>query len=164
MLPENSGSRDPFTREQIASSLAVADAEWRGMILLGACHGLRLMDAARLTWANVDTQRRTLCFFPQKDRKNFSRKALEIPMHADVEDYLLSLPIRGNKSDSPIFPTLSKKKGVGANGLSNTFTNLMDKAGIKREPEFQNVQGKGRQVFSLSYHSFRKPTARSPRR
>ena len=155
MLPENSASRDTFTREQVADLLAVADVEWRGMILLGACHGLRLMDAARLTWANVDMERFSLRFFPQKDRKNASRKALEIPMHTDVEDYLLSLPIHSNKPDAPIFPTLSKKKGVGANGLSNTFTNLMYKVGIKREPEIQNVHGKGRQVFSLSFHSFR---------
>lgn len=155
MLPENSASRDTFTREQVAALLAVADVEWRGMILLGACHGLRLMDAAKLTWANVDTERRALCFFPQKDRKKASRKALEIPIHADVEDYLLSLPIHSKKSDAPIFPTLSKKTGVGSIGLSNTFANLMVKAGIIREPEVQNVQGKGRQVFSLSYHSFR---------
>ncbi|MGH7942529.1 MAG: tyrosine-type recombinase/integrase [Limisphaerales bacterium] len=155
MLPENSASRDTFTREQIADLLAVADLEWRGMILLGACHGLRLMDAAKLTWANVDTERRTLCFHPQKDRKTANRKALEIPLHSDVEDYLLALPVHSNKPDAPIFPGLSKKKGTGANGLSTTFTKLMEKAGIKREPGIANVNGKGRQVFTLSFHSFR---------
>ncbi len=155
MLPENSASRDTFTREQITELLAVADSEWRGMILVGAYHGLRLMDSARLTWANVDTQRRALCFYPQKDRKNADRKPLEIPLHPDVEDYLLSLPLGSNKPDAPIFPTLSRKKGTGANGLSQTFVRLIEKAGIKREPGIQNVKGQGRQVFALSFHSFR---------
>ena len=154
-LPENSASRQTFTREQIAALLAVADTEWRGMILLGACHGLRLMDAARLTWANINTERRTLCFFPQKDRKTASRKPLEIPMHCDVLDYLLALPIATNKPDAPIFPTLSRKKGNGERGLSGTFTKLMVKAGIHREAEVEKVNGVGRRFFGLSYHSFR---------
>lgn len=155
MLPENSASRDTFTRDQVADLLAVVDSEWRGMILLGACHGLRLMDAARLTWANVDTERRTLCFNPQKDRRNANRKPLEIPMHPDVEDYLLAVPVRGNRVNTPIFPKLSAKKGTGSNGLSATFTKLMGQAGIRREPGTANVNGKGRQVYNLSFHSFR---------
>jgi integrase len=155
MLPENSACRDTFNRQQITDLLAVADTEWRGMILLGACHGLRIMDAARLTWANADTERRTLCFQPQKDRKNAKRKPLEIPLHPDVEDYLVSLPVRNNQPDAPIFPALSKKKGTGANGISATFIKLMEKAGIKREPGIEEVKGKGRQFFDLSFHSFR---------
>jgi integrase len=155
MLPENPATRDTFAREQIASLLTVADREWKGMILLGACHGLRLMDAARLTWTNVDMERRTLCFYPQKDRKNANRKPLEIPMHPDVEDYLLDLPLRCNRPDAPIFPALSRKRGTGSNGLSATFTKLIGTAGIKREPGVEKVSGKGRQVFSLSFHSFR---------
>ncbi|MBV9645725.1 MAG: site-specific integrase, partial [Verrucomicrobia bacterium] len=34
--------------------LAVAENQWRGMILLGYHTGIRLSDAANLTWANVD--------------------------------------------------------------------------------------------------------------
>lgn len=161
LLPEDSGSRETFTRAQIIDLLNAAKKmekhgkEWRGMILLGACHGLRLMDAARLTWANVDTERRTLCFFPKKDRKNAKRKALEIPMHPDIEDYLLSLSLKNNRPDAPIFPKLSLKKGTGANGLSGTFTKLMESAGIKRDPDVKEAKGEGRRFFSLSYHSFR---------
>ena len=62
MLPENSGERDAFTREQIASRLNVADIEWRGMILMGACHGLWLGGAARLSWASVDLERKAIRF------------------------------------------------------------------------------------------------------
>ena len=155
LLPENSVSREPFTRDQVAALLAVADIEWRGMILIGACHGLRIGDAARLTWANVDMERRSIRFFPQKDRRGVRREELEIPTHADVEDYLLALPVHGNRTDAPLFPTLSKKKGTGASGLCNTFARLMETSGIKREAATTGVTKKGRRVFALSYHSFR---------
>ena len=48
MLPEKSATRDSFTRDQITELLKVADLEWRGMVLIGACDGLRIGDAARL--------------------------------------------------------------------------------------------------------------------
>jgi integrase len=155
MLPDNSARRDTFTREQVADLLRVADPEWRGMVLMGAHHGLRLMDAARLTWSAVDMERRSLAFYPQKDRRGTRREILEIPMHPDMMDYLLGLPIRNNKPDAPILPTLQRKKGTGANGLSASFVRLMEKAGIKREPSVGGVRGKGRQVFNLSFHSLR---------
>ncbi|MHB8521846.1 MAG: tyrosine-type recombinase/integrase [Limisphaerales bacterium] len=154
-LPENSATRDTFTRDQIKALLAVVDNEWRGMILFGAYHGLRLGDAARLTWANMDMERKSIRFYPQKERKRGTRHELEIPMHPDVEDYLLALPVRSNRPDAPIFPALSRKKGTGANGLSNTFTNLMVKAEIYREAARDKVEGKGRRVFGLSFHSLR---------
>lgn len=155
MLPENSVSRETFTRQQITDLLNIADREWQGMILLGACHALRLGDAARLTWANVDMERRSLRFFPQKDRKGAKRVELEIPLHPDFEDYLLSLPVGSNRTDGPLFPALSRKKGNGANGLSNTFSRLMAEAGIIRESGSDQVTGKGRNVFTLGFHSFR---------
>jgi integrase len=154
-LPDNSARRETFAREQVVDLMGVADSEWRGMILIGAHHGLRLMDVARLTWSSVDMERRTLAFYPQKDRRGTKREILEIPMHPDVIEYLLGLPIRSNKPDAPVFPTLHLKKGTGANGLSELFVRLMEKAGIKREPCVEEVRGKGRQVFTLSFHSLR---------
>jgi integrase len=133
-LPENSVTRDVFTREQIQALLAAADVEWRGMILLGACHGLRIGDAAGLTWANLDMERRTIRYSPQKDRKTARRKELEVPMHKDVEEYVLSLPLHNNKPDAPLFPKLSRKKASGRNGLSETFVGLLKKAGVVRDP------------------------------
>lgn len=154
-LPENSVARETFTREQMVELLKVADLEWRGMILLGACHGLRIGDAGRLTWANVDMERKSLRFFPQKDRKQGQRVELEIPMHPDVIDYLSTLPVRNNAPDAPLFPTLSRKKGTGDKGLCNTFTRLMVAAGIEREAGKDGVTGKGRRVFTQGFHSFR---------
>ena len=76
-------------------------------------------------------------------------------MHKDVEDYVLSLPLHNNKPDAPLFPMLSRKKASGRNGLSETFVGLLKKAGVVRDPGVEKVTGQGRQVFKLSYHSFR---------
>jgi len=154
-LPENSVSRDVFTRDQIQALISAANIEWLGMILLGAYHGLRLGDAARLTWANIDMERRSIRYFPEKERKTANRKEQEIPMHKDVEDYLLSLPLRNNKPDAAIFPKLSKKRASGRNGLSETFVGLMKRAGVARDPGVEQVNGQGRQVYKLSFDSFR---------
>ncbi len=155
MLPENSATRSPFTRQQISDLLRVADAEWQGMILIGVCHGLRLGDAAKLTWADVDLERKSISFFPQKVRRGAKPVKTEIPMHPDVENYLLNLPVKSKRPDAPLFPALSKMKISGFYGLSSTFIRLMEKAGIQREAGTEKTKGKGRQVFTLGFHSFR---------
>src|SRR5207244_2083040 len=49
-------SRRPFTQAEIKRLLAVANSEWRSLILFGLYTGQRLGDIARLTWANLDLQ------------------------------------------------------------------------------------------------------------
>lgn len=154
LLAENSAERDTFTREQITALLSAADTEWRGMVLLGACGGLRIGDAARLTWANIDFQRKLIRFAPQKARSS-KRRELETPLLPDVEKYLLALPVKSHPATAPLFPALSRKKGTGANGLSNTFGRLIATAGIENAPASVKATGKGRTVYRLGFHSLR---------
>jgi integrase len=50
--------RSTFSRDQIRQLFKAANPEWKGMILFGACHGLRLGDCSKLTWAKaVDSKR-----------------------------------------------------------------------------------------------------------
>ena len=131
-----------------------ATPEWRGMILVGGQGGLRIGDAARLTWTNVDFDRKLIRFQPQKSQGNKKRE-LETPLLPDVEKFLLSLPVKSRDPNTPLFPTLSQKKGTGANGLSNTFTRLIAAAGIENAPAGAKATGKGRTVYKLSFHSLR---------
>ena len=104
---------------------------------------------------NIDTVRKVIRFLPEKAKARGKQAELEIPFHPDVEDYLLSLPVKPNCPNDPIFPTLNKKRVTGDQGLSNLFIKLMRKASIHRESGSGEVKGKGRQVFTLGYHSFR---------
>ncbi|MCX6873949.1 MAG: hypothetical protein NTW21_09090 [Verrucomicrobia bacterium] len=142
MLPAEQGQRETFTREQIAALLA-ADTEWRGMILIGACHGLRLGDASRLTWANIEAGRQSLIFYPAKTSRGARRKPEEYPMHPDVAAYVLSLPA-GDDPKAPLFPRLRGRAVSGARGLSREFREIMHRAGIRTEGEGEAIKGGGR--------------------
>jgi integrase len=154
LLEEDPDKRLPFSLEQVRALLEVADTEWRGLILLGFYSGLRLGDAARLTWANIDLENRVVVFQAQKTarRKKGADKSTVVDLHRDLMSYFGSLA-PGDPS-APIFPTLSKRPIGGAGGLSATFGRLMDKASILAP--LGAAKGEDGRVFrGLSFHSLR---------
>jgi len=155
LMPEDCEERLPFTEEQIRQLLPAANTEWIGMIFLGLHAGLRLNDAANLSWENVDLVNRTLSFRPQKTagRKQGKERQTVIFLHPDLVNYLESLPVSDDPK-APIFSALYGKPSGSHGGLSNMFRRLMDKAGI-RVPHGAVKTGKGRQFRALGYHSLR---------
>lgn len=157
LLPNDSGSRLTFDRKQIKDLLAAADIEWKGMILFGACHGLRIGDAAHLTWENIDLDRHVLRFIAKKTAQRNKRRPEEYPLHPDILAYLQDPKLK--VSDNPkayLFPSLSKMQTGGVGGLSLHFRQLMAKVGIHAEEESNpRMKGSGRRFFSLSFHSLR---------
>ena len=154
-MPEDCEERLPFTEEQIRQLLPVANTEWMGMIFLGLHAGLRLNDAAHLTWQNIDLVNRTLSFRPQKTagRKRGKERDTIIFLHPDLMNYFESLPVSDDPK-APIFGALYGKPSGSHGGLSNMFWRLTDKAGI-RVPHGAAKTGKGRQFRALGYHSLR---------
>lgn len=144
-------ARQPFEDAEIAALLAVADAQWRGMIMLAAWCGLRLADAAGLTWGNVDFEKRTLTFRPSKTRRK-NCKPLAVAMHADVVAALGEL--EPGTPAAPLFPRLYGRKPGSHGGLSNEFARLMVKAGVGRE-RGEEKEGRGRRTCAKSFHSLR---------
>lgn len=154
-LPDNSAERGTFTSEQIYDLLKMADEEWRGMILVASTCGLRLGDAAGLSWANIDFERKAIRFRQQKKSNNAKQRDIEVPILPDLEAYLLALPVKSKDLQAALFPTLSRKPTTGSVGLSNTFTRLITKAGIMNEDASEKREGKGRVVRKLSFHALR---------
>ena len=154
LLPAESETRDIFKPEQISALLATADKEWRGMILFGARAGLRIGDAARLTWSDIDLTMPKVAFFPQKSHRSKKKKAHVVPLHRDLQKYLMDLP-SSDTPKAPVFSVLSKKRVGGAGGLSLTFRKLMRSAGVSAEEEVEKKAGKGRRFYSLGFHSLR---------
>lgn len=151
----NSEERMPFSLEQILDLLKVADFEWRGMILLGFYTGIRLHDAASLTWQNVDLSAQTLTFRDEKTsaRKRRSKRDTTVVLHEDLLAYLESLPA-SDDPDQPLFPSLHGKSTGSHGGLSNAFSRLMARAGIN-PPLGEAKHGKGRRFRALGFHSTR---------
>lgn len=156
LLSAERGERKTFSREQIKQLLAKANDEWRGMIIFGACHGLRLGDAARLTWANINMERRSILFYPKKTSRGDKRKPEEYPLHLDVLEYLSTIKVTSKAPATPLFPVLHKTRLNGRIGVSAQFRKLMHAAKIFTEGESEErKEGKGRRFFELGFHSLR---------
>ena len=146
-------SRLPFSDVQIQQLLVVAPVEWKGMILLGAHTGLRMSDAAALTWENIDAKSQTVSFIPKKTRRTRRDSKITIALHTDVTNWLQGLR-RKTKCTGAVFPTLVGRPTGSHTGLSNEFGALMKLAGIERV--FGDTkEGKGRRATLLSFHSLR---------
>lgn len=139
----------PFSRSEIEALLRSAQGtEWETMIHLGAFAGLRIGDAAALTWDSVDLFAGQLTFRPQKTARK--KRDLSLPMAARLVKHLATLP---TPHRGPICPTLARKSVSGKSGLSEAFNKLMARAGIdsmRVEPT-----GEGRAFNRKSFHSTR---------
>jgi integrase len=117
------------------------------MILFGVHCGIRLADAAHLTWSAFNADERKLVFFESKNRKT-----IEIALHPEVIRWLAKRP-RGI-GNAPIFPSLAMHETGSAGGLSNAFSAIMAKANIAI-PMGEARTGKGRTFRGKGFHSMR---------
>ena len=145
-------TREPFTKDELKSLLAVADDNWKAMILLGANNGLRIKDAASLTWRCVDYESRSLKYFEKKKRHLKNARPRETYLHKNLVEVLLRLPVDAKSPDAPIFPRLARLTSSGKTGLSSCFARLMAKAGVDPLPLKLSV---GRTFNAKSFHSLR---------
>jgi len=149
--------RRPFTRDELARLLEVANAEWQGMILFGCYTGQRLSDRAALTWQNVDVIRRIISLTTTKT----GRRQI-LPIADELFEFIEQMPVSENPGQ-PLFPkafeTLNKNRRSAV--LSNQFYKLMSDAGLV-EPRNHQRKGIGRsaprKLNELSFHCLRHTT------
>lgn len=145
---EAAQERQPFTDAELATlSDATRGTDWEGMILVGAHCGIRLADAAHLTWSAFHADERKLVFFESKNRKT-----IEIALHPEIVRWLAKRPRGIGKA--PLFPTLAMHATGSAGGLSNAFSAIMAKAKIA-VPMGEARTGKGRTFRGKGFHSMR---------
>lgn len=151
---EERKARRPFTTDELRTLLDHAAGEWKGLILFGLYTGQRLGDIARLTWNNVDVQRKEVRFVTRKTGRN-----MIIPMHPVLLGYVEELPTVDDPAAS-IFPACAPLV-AGASGdsrLSQQFHAVMVAAGLATERS-KDATGAGRStrraVSELSFHSLR---------
>jgi len=146
--------RRAFTIDELGRILSVANAEWRGMILLGLYTGLRLGDVATLTWANLDLQQKELIVTTQKT----GRRQI-LPLAKPLLVHLQTLPA-SDDPNAPLFPHACSNKQRNPHGgpLSNQFHGILVAAGMAQARTHKS-QGKGRntkrQLNEISFHSLR---------
>ena len=150
--------RRPFTIPELKAVLAVADEEWRSLILCALYTGQRLGDLAVLTWANIDLQRGEIRLVTRK-----TSKTLILPIAAPLQKHLDTIPMRDDP-DAPLHPrafAIVREQQGKTGHLSNQFADLLAQAGLREKKAHRktNGAGVGRGVGSstggLSFHCIR---------
>jgi integrase len=149
--------RRPFTVQELKRIIAVADDEWRSMILFGLYTGQRIGDIASLRWSNIDTLHSEIRLNSAKT----GRRQI-IPIATPLMAHIQTLAA-GDNPDAPLFPRSAKalKSNAGGGTLSNRFYNILVAAGMaKRRPKTSTGKGRDarRKQNALSFHSLRHTT------
>lgn len=145
--------RRPFKLDELRAVLAVADAEWQSMIYFGLYTGQRLGDVARLTWANVDTERGMLTLATAK-----TGRRMTLPLAEPLRDHIARLTA-SDTPNAPLHPraiAMIKARG-NSSALSRQFGELLILAGLRAAGTYSIGKGRvARREFSeLSFHCLR---------
>ena len=140
-----SHERGVFSPDEVRLLLEAAPPDWKTAILLGYYTGQRISDVVSLSWDKVDLAESVVFFVQRK-----TGKRIEVPIHAELEEHLLSLA--GDTPRGLLCPSLAHCLTSGERCLSRQFAALMEKAGIDQ----CQVQSSRNHKFSLkSFHSLR---------
>ena len=144
-------ARRPFTVEELRQVIEAADPEWGSMTKFGLYSGQRLGDLARLTWANIDLDNKPPVLRLSTKK---THRCVVIPIAPALLAHILAIEV-GSPGEA-IHPRLSRKP---SNQLSNEFTDLLVRAGLRQSPRSHDKTGMGHDVARkpsrLSFHSLR---------
>lgn len=145
-------TREAFSVAELQSTLPYADQNWKLMILLGAYAGMRIGDAASLSWNNIDLEKKTITYLPKKKAHQPGAKKLTVPIHPDLLQAILEFPVNSKTPTAPLMPALAQLSSAGRSGLSSQFGKLLIRAGIDTLQE--KTQGQ-RTFQAKTFHSLR---------
>jgi integrase len=152
-LQQDTHDRKPFTSDEVAALIQAAPSEqWKGLILTAAFTGLRLADAARLSWDSIDLDAKQICLMPAKTKRK--KVEVRIPIQEDLLAYLLAAPVADDSPQAFVFPDLAKRSLAKGAGLSKDFPRIMAAAGVSRGKASEK-QGAGRVNHERGFHSLR---------
>ena len=150
--------RRAFTLAEIQKVLVVCDergGEWRGLVLTAVYTGQRLGDVARLTWQQVDLDKRQMSFVTEK-----TGKRLSLSMAKPLADFFETLPSVDDPKEF-VFPHAAAAAEKRTGTISTKFyEEILAPAGVVPvRPKKHASTGKGRNArraqSELSFHSFR---------
>ena len=155
---KHSEQKRPFSLAELQAILAIADPEWRSLILFGLYTGQRLSDLVTLGWNNIDLERGEVRLVTLK-----TGRTMIISMAPPLRSHIESLPA-GDNPQAPLHPrTFAILARTGsASGISNAFSDLLVQAGLRAKPASVSHRSRGighsgrRRINALSFHSLRR--------
>lgn len=151
---QRGGDRRPFTVDELKRLLAVANDEWRGIILVGLYTGLRLGDIATMTWQNLDLARSEISLETAK-----TGRRQHIPLAEPLIRHFQACPSVDDPA-APVFPEAfgMKQRDPAGGQLSNQFYGILAAVGLV-QARTHKATGKGRgaarDTANLSFHCLR---------
>jgi integrase len=149
-------ARRAFTLPELNRLLAVADDEWRSLILFGFYTGARLGDIAAARWQQIDLEAGGFTYTSRK-----TGRTTIIPMPAVLRAHVEKMPA-GDDPAQPLHPRAFASWSLRqqSNTLSRSFGELLASAGLIAErPRQKMTHGKGRAAkregSGLSFHCLR---------
>jgi integrase len=151
-------TKRPFTLPELWAILAVADPEWRSLVLFGLYVGQRLSDLVSLTWNNIDLKRGEVRLVTSK-----TGRTMIIPMAPPLRVHIESLPA-SDDPQAPLHPrAFAIRSRTGSpSAISQAFSDLLVQAGLRAKPASASHRSRGigksgrRRINELSFHSLRR--------
>lgn len=147
----------PFTIEELQRVLALADDEWRAMIIRGYYTGQRLKDIALMQARQEDVSSCQVMFWTSK-----SDTRIVVEMPPAYREWALSQPTHDDPK-APLHPracAIVMKCAGKTTTVSGQFSDLLVKAGLREPGRHRKREGgagrAGRKVMAeLTFHSLR---------
>jgi integrase len=125
-----------------------ASGEYRTLLAIGLYTGLRLGDAVRLDWAEIDLRRGVIVTVPRKTSRT-SGSTVAIPISGAFRRELEAL---GPLASGPVLPGLAKSYERDRSTVTVGVLDLFERAGVKTSVA---VPGRKRAVMIAGFHSLR---------
>jgi len=116
---------DPYSTEELQRLLNASEPRTRAVVLLAADGGLRLSEAARLTWGAVDLQRRALVITGK------GRKLRRPAITARLTEALRALRTSETTGTDPVIISGKTGRGITERGLQHLISVVCTQAGVK---------------------------------
>ena len=150
-----SHTRRELTVEELAAVIAATDGEMRLLFAVGIYTGLRLGDAVRLDWGDVDLVRGFVSVVPSKTARHETR--VKIPLSPVLRTLLEETPARRRRG--PVFDALRARyeESTGGMNLVRDIQRVFRKAGIATQSDAaqRNKDGTPRKAVDVGFHSLR---------
>ena len=147
-LPSGTGRRE-LTMPELKKLTEKATGEMRTLLAIGIYTGLRLGDACRLDWTEVDFPKGVIVTTPHKT-SNSSGKVVAIPLSPALRRVLEETP-EENRS-GPILPITAKRYETQQRRVIEEIQNHFEKCGIKTTAK---IAGQSHLRVVAGFHSLR---------
>ncbi|MBQ7179111.1 MAG: site-specific integrase [Victivallales bacterium] len=163
----DSNSKEPLSREQVASLLDAASGETKVLFALGYFTGLRLGDCCTLKWSEVDMQNGVINRLPRKTGRRVKDKSQAV-VKVGIAPFLANMLECSNQEGEYVLPeTAALYLGDKQFVITERIGAVFKKAGISMREEgtggsykyedgkTKYIRGKRRAIVRYGFHSLR---------